>query len=300
MPAEDTSYSAQWRINQYTATFDANGGTGGCTKTQDYGTELDAPAVGRTGYFFTGWLPDVPDTMPAQNQTYVAQWELSAMVVALEKEGGTGGTDQIFVQYGDSMPLIQLPTRTGCTFGGYYTERNGSGTQYYTATGTSARTWDKDTTDATTLYAQWRSDLGEFSEALDTNTLRFYCDDGGWVVTNDSSAVGGTCVATTSAVAVVELKVEANSVGTLTFNWKLLRPENDDDINEGYFARLIPENLAADIPWSVSTMPYKADWTAGNANLTNGVYKFTFDPGANSGVHPFNLLLDKISWTPEE
>ena len=38
-------------------------------------------------------------------------------------------------------------------FNGYYTETNGSGTKYYNADGTSARTWNK--ANNTTLYAKW-------------------------------------------------------------------------------------------------------------------------------------------------
>jgi uncharacterized repeat protein (TIGR02543 family) len=51
------------------------------------------------------------------------------------------------------MPAITVPTRTGYAFGGYFTAENGGGTQYYTASGASARNWDK--TEAVTLYAKW-------------------------------------------------------------------------------------------------------------------------------------------------
>ena len=55
--------------------------------------------------------------------------------------------------YASAMPSITIPTRTNYIFGGYYTETNGGGTQYYTASGTSARNWDIPS--ATTLYAKW-------------------------------------------------------------------------------------------------------------------------------------------------
>ena len=49
---------------------------------------------------------------------------------------------------------VTCPTRDGYDFGGYYDGSGGSGTQYYTNTGASARNWDKE--DATyTLYAKW-------------------------------------------------------------------------------------------------------------------------------------------------
>ena len=51
------------------------------------------------------------------------------------------------------MPSITVPTKTGYTFEGYYTSTNGERTQYYTATGASARNWDF--TSNTILYAKW-------------------------------------------------------------------------------------------------------------------------------------------------
>ena len=87
----DALYYAHWRINQYTATFDANGGTGGTSITQDYGTQLTAPDVSRDEYIFTGWSPTVPDTMPASNTTYSAQWRVKQYTVTFDANGGTGG-----------------------------------------------------------------------------------------------------------------------------------------------------------------------------------------------------------------
>lgn len=50
-PNNHTLY-AHWTINQYTATFDSNGGEGGISTTQDYGTQLVAPEVTRVGCTF--------------------------------------------------------------------------------------------------------------------------------------------------------------------------------------------------------------------------------------------------------
>ena len=52
------------------------------------------------------------------------------------------------------MPSAIMPTKTGYTFAGYYSETDGGGTKYYNADGTSAHDWDK-ANNNTTLYAYW-------------------------------------------------------------------------------------------------------------------------------------------------
>lgn len=72
--------------------------------------------------------------------------------VTLDKQNGAGGSDSVVVKNGSAMPIISVPTRSGYVFGGYY-ESTSNGSQYYTASGTSARNWDKSSD--STLYARW-------------------------------------------------------------------------------------------------------------------------------------------------
>ena len=75
MPAENMTVKAQWKINQYTITFDTNGGSEIAPITQDYGTEITAPDnPTRKGYTFKGWDKEIPETMPAENITITARW----------------------------------------------------------------------------------------------------------------------------------------------------------------------------------------------------------------------------------
>ena len=67
---------AKWAANTYTITFDTVGGSEIAPITQDYGTQIAAPAdPTRKGYTFIGWDKAIPATMPAENITVTAQWK---------------------------------------------------------------------------------------------------------------------------------------------------------------------------------------------------------------------------------
>ena len=69
------TYHAKWNINQYTITFDTDGGSAVSSITQDYGTVITKPLdPTKEGYTFTGWEPEIPDTMPSYDMTIKAKW----------------------------------------------------------------------------------------------------------------------------------------------------------------------------------------------------------------------------------
>jgi len=117
VPAEDTTYTAQWSINSYTISFDANGGTESTSGYMVYGTPLTAPVVSRAGYTFAGWSPAVPATVPAQNMTYTAQWNVNSYIITFDANGGTGSTS-LPMNFGVTLsaPFV---TREGYTFAGW-------------------------------------------------------------------------------------------------------------------------------------------------------------------------------------
>ena len=119
MPAENITVKAQWEINQYTITFDTNGGSEIAPITQDYGTKITVPAdPTRKGYTFKGWDKEIPETMPAENITVKAQWEINQYTIAFDTNGGSE-IDSITQDYGTEITAPDNPTRKGYTFKGW-------------------------------------------------------------------------------------------------------------------------------------------------------------------------------------
>ena len=145
-----------------TITFKPNGGNTPAPQNYTaYGMYGSLPASTRTGYTFAGWYTassggtrvTTSSTVPASDTTLWAHWTASTYTVTLDMQGGNGGTASVTATYGSAMPAIAVPTRSGYSFGGYYTEANGGGSQYYTESGVGTRTWNKPY--ATVLYAHW-------------------------------------------------------------------------------------------------------------------------------------------------
>ena len=110
---------AKWAANTYTITFDTAGGSEIAPITQDYGTVITAPkAPTREGYTFIGWDKEIPTTIPAENMTVIAQWELNQYTITFDTAGGSEITP-ITQDYGTVITAPADPTREGYTFMGW-------------------------------------------------------------------------------------------------------------------------------------------------------------------------------------
>ena len=108
-----------WNANQYTITFDTNGGSEIAPITQDYGTEITAPDnPTRKGYTFKGWDKEIPETMPAENITVKAQWKINQYTITFDTNGGSE-IAPITQDYGTEITAPDNPTRKGYTFKGW-------------------------------------------------------------------------------------------------------------------------------------------------------------------------------------
>ena len=181
-------FTAVWNKNTYTITYDEAGGTAVADQTYNVETNLTLQgAPTRDGYTFGGWsLSTAAESWSAGtyaagknmgqknygNITLTAIWNPIAYKVTLDKQGGSGGTDAYWYKYntvsngvyyytdaGCTTALnnytITKPTRAGYTFGGYYTAKNGGGTQYVDANGVCVNNLYSTVAANSTLYAKW-------------------------------------------------------------------------------------------------------------------------------------------------
>lgn len=110
---------AKWAANTYTITFDTVGGSEIAPITQDYGTVITAPeAPTREGYTFIGWDKEIPTTMPTENMTVTAQWEINQYTITFDTNGGSE-IAPITQDYGTAITVPADPTREGYTFMGW-------------------------------------------------------------------------------------------------------------------------------------------------------------------------------------
>ena len=119
VPDHDVTYTATYTVNQYTITFDTDGGSGIAPLTQDYNSAVTAPAdPTKTGYTFAGWDREIPSTMPAEDITVRALWTINQYTITFDTDGGSG-IAPLTQDYNSAVTAPADPTKTGYTFAGW-------------------------------------------------------------------------------------------------------------------------------------------------------------------------------------
>ena len=116
VPAKDVTYKATYTVNKYKVAFVAEGTTVK-EETLDFGTAITAPeAPAKEGYTFKSW-GDVLATVPAQDVTYTAQYEINKYKVIYKVDGAE--YQSVDVEFNAAITAIAAPTREGYTFSGW-------------------------------------------------------------------------------------------------------------------------------------------------------------------------------------
>ena len=182
MGTSQVDFYAQWEIDKFELTWDANGGeivSEGTHGQVAFGTTPLTPAtVKRTGYKHEGWAiaPDatstttVPLAMPGHDTTFYAVWSIKQYSISWNANGGeldTEGTNGT-VDYGTTITPATTKSRTGYDFIGWNTQADAT-----TAIDVATEMPDNDLT----YYAIWK---------VHTHTLTWNANGGFFVNENTS------------------------------------------------------------------------------------------------------------------
>jgi len=147
------SVTAQWTLNYYSITFNANGGSGGTVLSLPYGSIPTPPSVSKTGYNFSGWSPDVAAV--TQQALYTAQWTANTYTIIYNANGGTGTTANSTHTYDVAKNLTTNGfLKTGHSFLGWSTNPGATGKDY--DNGQSVLNLSANQSDVITFYAVWK------------------------------------------------------------------------------------------------------------------------------------------------
>jgi len=111
MPAKDVTYTALWEKapvvgEQFTVKFIVDGTTHAMSVLEEGDKIPVPPAPAKFGYVFVGWEPEVPETMPAENMEFEAQWEIDKTFVTLVVGGAVVSGAIIGTAIGVNAALI--------------------------------------------------------------------------------------------------------------------------------------------------------------------------------------------------
>lgn len=125
------SLNATFTINQYTITFNVDGGTPVASITQDYDTDVIQPsAPTKEGYTFAGWFSDANKTTPytfskmTSNNTVYAKWQVNQYDIDFVTGDPSVTVSPITADYLSNVNAPSTPTRDGYTFAGWYYENS--------------------------------------------------------------------------------------------------------------------------------------------------------------------------------
>ena len=216
MPAGNMTIKAKWTINQYTATFNANGGSTANpqTITKDYNVALGTlPTTSRTGYTFAGWYTAetggtkilTTTKMGASNVTYYAQWTINTYTITWKNYDGTVLETDKNVAYGTT------PTYDGAT-----PTKTATSTERYTFKGWTP-TIVSVTGDAT--YVATYSVEYKVSFAVNNNTYGSVSPTSIWVKENSTISVNSNKLTIDEQTVTATKKTDTTDTRYAFVNW---------------------------------------------------------------------------------
>ena len=126
------TYTANWKVIEYTITLDTNGGPAVSPIKYTVEDSFTLPYLLRTGYEFAGWTLDGSGMLPftpliiypgtTGDLHYKAEWRLAEYTITMDLDGGSGQEKVVYTITDEEFEL-PTPTRNGYEFVGWTGER---------------------------------------------------------------------------------------------------------------------------------------------------------------------------------
>lgn len=259
MPEGGDILYAQWTPLLFALTYDANGG-GAAPASQQLAAgsavRLSATQPTRTGFTFRHWSqnqngtgttfsPVADFTMPGQNTTLFAQWQVVTGTLQYNANLGTTTQSSVSVTAGATVTVATgaNTTRTGYVFAGWNTAQNASGNDFVSG---SSIVVPQGTT---TLFAQWTPILYSIN----------YLANGGSGAPANGSAVADQTIAISGTIPVRS--------GYLFTGWNTVQAGTGTAYSSSQAVVMSASNLVLFAQWSLRSYSLSYNINGGDSGL---------------------------------
>ncbi len=287
----DKNFYAAWSSNEYTVTFETNGGTitVGIIENYTYGVTAVLPTkVSKSGYTFMGWYDnpeltgDVVSIIASTEfgpKTYYAKWSTDSYAVTLNTNNGViaaGNVSGYVFGVGATLPTAEQISKTGNTFKGWYDNSSCEGEIQTTIAADAIG--DKE------FWAKWS--VNSYAISLNVNggtinsgNVATYVYGNGATLPADVTKTGNTFAgwyATEDLSGDRMVKVDESSIGDKTFYAKwtpklynVILVVNEGTINEGNI-ETYTYGAGAILPTNVTKEGYTFEGWYSNSSYIGG------------------------------
>ncbi len=263
------TFTAVWSSAlSYTITYNLNGGTNHVGNPSTYTTETAAIALqnpSKTGYVFKGWTPEGTIAKGSTgNKEFTAAWEEIIYTITYNLNGGTNHAGNPSTYTTETAAItLQTPSKTGYTFGGWFTTAAFT-TQIASLAGGEVGD--------VTLWAKWTADSKTFTlyanyvDAGSPAVINSYTNEEITLADNIFARAGYTFIYWTA---------QADGGGTKYYAGEKFVVNANNDINKLYAV------------WAANTNTITFDKNATDATGTMGNQTIATDATANLNANAF-------------
>ena len=294
------TFIANWVVNQYTITYDANGGT--VTPSQQsviYGSSCTLATPKKTGYSFVGWFSDGKQIKngtwtQASDVTLTAKWQINNYTLTARSNNSNAGSVSGAGGYTyGSRVTIQAKPHPGYDFIGWYCNNT-------LISVTSTHTFVMETDITLIAVFEPKAEMADFvfvsTETTCTITAVKDKTKTAYIIPNGVTHIGDSAFEDCSSLAAIVIPDSVTDIGERAFYGcdnlaKVTLGSSVKTIGAGAFfcsdisEIVIPDSVTDIGDWAFSGCYYLAKVTLGSSVKTIGAYAF-YSSGISEIVIP--------------